>query len=135
MGKLLFIVVLSISLFAQSYTKEDRIRDMQTMADAMMQIETGFLYNNIDLIVSGTAQLSDTIIKVKPPLEEKEEQDPMTRYLNKKVQFTDKIVTKINKKSQTILERFQDGDAHQALQAYTKIMKACLECHTQVRHW
>ena len=87
------------------------------------------------MIKEGTGKLSDTIIKIQPPLEEVEEKDVMTRYTNNKVQMTNKIKKNINKKTQDILERFRDGDPKQAIQAFTKITKQCMECHTQLRKW
>jgi hypothetical protein len=135
MKKQVLIVLFSTVLFAQEYTTEHRIKDMQIMAKAMTQIETGFFYNNNDLVQMGALTLSDAIRRIEPPLEEKEEKDPMTRYMNEKVKFTNKIVKQIDQKAKTILERFKEGDVPQAVQAYTKIMKECMECHVQVRHW
>ena len=129
------LVVMGTILQAGPYTKQDRIRDMQTMAAAMQEIQNGFFYNNFDMITEGTTKLSDTIVKIEPPLEEVEEKDVMTRYTNNKVQMSNKIKKKINKKARVILERFKDGDAIQALQAFTKITKQCMECHTQLRKW
>ena len=135
MKKIILTLFFATVVFSQEYTKQDRINDMQTMAQAMANIETGFLYNNSDLVEAGVIKLSDAIKRVEPPLEEREEKDPMTRYMNQKVQFTNKINKKINKKARLILERFNDNDISQAVQAYTKIIKACVNCHTQVRHW
>ena len=59
----------------------------------------------------------------------------MTRYMNEKVKFTNKTVKLIDRKAKIIIERFRDGDTAQAVQAYTKIMKQCMGCHTQIRHW
>lgn len=129
------LIVTGTFLFAGPYTQADRIKDMQTMAKAMQEIQTGFFYNNFDMIKEGTASLSDTIVKIQPPLEEEEEKDVMTRYMNNKVKMSNKIKKKINEKARVILERFRDGDAVQALQAYTKIAKQCMECHTQLRKW
>jgi hypothetical protein len=122
-------------LSAGPYTQQDRITDMQTLASAMQDIQNGFFYNNFDMIKEGTGKLSDTIIKIQPPLEEVEEKDVMTRYTNNKVQMTNKIKKRINRKAKDIIERFKEGDATQAIQAYTKITKQCMECHTQLRKW
>jgi len=122
-------------LSAGPYTQQDRITDMQSMASAMQDIQNGFFYNNFDMIKEGTGKLSDTIIKIQPPLEEVEEKDVMTRYTNNKVQMTNNIKKRINRKAKDILERFKEGDATQAIQAYTKITKQCMECHTQLRKW
>ncbi len=126
---------LSLLVAGQVYTKQDRINDMHSMAQAMIDIQTGFFFNNADVVAEGVFKLTDTVTKVKPPLEKNEEEDPMTRYLNEKVKVTNKMVKDINKKAYIILERFKEGDTAQATQAYTKIMKTCMECHAQIRHW
>ncbi|MDQ7043721.1 MAG: cytochrome C [Sulfurimonas sp.] len=132
---LLITLLLSEVLLAEVYTKADRIKDMQEMARAMSYIETGFFYNNIDLVQDGALSLSDAIRRVQPPLTELQEKDPMTRYMNERVKFTNKISKKIDNKAKLIIERFREGDTSQAVQAYTKIMKQCMECHVQVRNW
>ena len=135
MKKIILVLIFSTFAFAQSYTKQNRLDDMHIMAEAMSEIQAGFLFNDGKLIDSGVIKLSDAIRRVEPPLEEVEEKNPMTRYMNQKVQFTNKITKKIDKKAKLILERFKDNDIEQAVQAYTKIMKECMNCHTQIRHW
>jgi len=135
MKRLALLLILGTSVFAQEYTKADRIKDMQIMAEAMSQIQTGFFYNNNEIVQDGAIRLSDAVRRVEPPLEEREEKDPMTRYMNQKVKFSHKITKKIDQKAKIILQRFKDGDTQQAIQAYTKIMKQCMECHTQLRTW
>jgi len=132
---LIAIAIMGTMSNAGAYTKQQRITDMQTMATAMQDIQNGFFYNNFEMIQAGTSKLSDTVIKIEPPLSEVEEKDVMTRYTNNKVQMSNKIKKKINKKAKDIVERFRDGDAIQALQAFTKITKQCMECHTQLRKW
>ena len=136
MKKLLAGIMLSGALLsAGPYTQKDRILDMQTMASAMQTIQNGFFYNNVDMVVEGTTLLADTAVKIEPPLEEVEEQDVMTRYTNNKVQMSNRIKKKIKQKTKDIIQRFKDGDATQALQAYSKITQQCMECHTQLRKW
>ena len=136
MKKILVGFVLAGTLLsAGPYTQKDRILDMQIMASAMQTIQNGFFYNNIDMVIEGTGQLADTIEKIEPPLNEVEEKDVMTRYTNNKVQMTNRIQKKIKRKTKDIIERFKDGDAIQALQAYSKITQQCMNCHTQLRKW
>lgn len=135
MKKTAIILLLGTTLFAAPYTKNDRIKDMQIMADAMSQIETGFFYNNNKIVQDGALKLSDAVRRVEPPLEEEEEKDPMARYMNAKVEFSNKITKKIDQKTKLVMERFKNGDSQQAIQAYTKIMKQCMECHAQLRTW
>ena len=135
MKKTLIALTISSSILIASYTQEDRIKDMQIMAEAMQDIQNGFFYNNFDMIKAGGVILADTIMKVEPPLEEVEEKDVMTRFMNNKVKMTNTTKKKIKKKTQTMIERFRDGDHTQALQNFTKITKECMKCHTQLRKW
>jgi hypothetical protein len=136
MKKTVVTMLLSATfLMAGTYTQSDRIKDMQILAEAMQEIQNGFFYNNFDIITEGINKLSNAIERVEPPLEEKEEKDVMTRYLNNKVQMTDKVKKEIKQKTQDLLERFRDGDPTQAIQAYTKITKECMKCHVQLRKW
>ncbi len=135
MKKVIIALTISSSILMASYTQEDRIKDMQIMAEAMQDIQNGFFYNNFDMIKAGGIVLSDTIVKVEPPLEEKEEKDVMTRFMNNKVKMTNSTKKKIKNKTQKMIERFRDGDSTQALQNFTKITKECMKCHTQLRKW
>ena len=132
---LLSLILLSSFLFAEGYSREDRIKDMQEMAEAMNTIQSGFFYNNYDKVASGIEHLTSSVERVRPPLEELEETDIMTRYMNNKIQMTRKVVKKINQKSLTILQRFKNGDSNQAVQAYKKILEQCVACHQQTRNW
>jgi len=136
MKKLILGLVLAGSmLYGEVYTKEDRIKDMNEMAHAMNVIQSGFFYNNYETVKVGVTQLADAIERVKPPIEEVENQDIMARYMNAKIQMSNKIVKKINRKALTILQRFKEGDSTQAVQAYTKIMGQCMKCHREIRNW
>ena len=136
MKKMIVAMTLAGTLLnAATYTIQDRKNDMDAMAKAMGKIQNGFFYNNFDEVAEGVTTLSDVIVRVKPPLEEEEEKDPMARYMNQKIKMTNKIIKNINQKSLTILERFKDGDSAQALQAYSKITNQCMECHREVRKW
>lgn len=131
---LLSLLLLSSFLYAE-YTREDRIKDMQEMAEAMNTIQSGFFYNNYDTITDGIQHLNAAVERVKPPLEELEETDTMTRYMNNRIQMTRKVVKQINQKSLTILQRYRNGDSAQAVQAYKKIVAECMECHYETRNW
>ena len=132
---LLMLVVASSVLMAKPYTVADRIQDMNEMASAMNIIQSGFFYNNYSTVEAGVAKLSSAVSRVKPPLEEVQEQDVLTRYMNQKIQMSNKIVKNINRRSIDILARMKDGDSTQAVQAYTKIMGQCMKCHREMRNW
>ncbi len=136
MKKVLLSLTLAATVaFATPYTKADRINDMHEMAAAMNTIQSGFFYNNYDTVSSGVESLSQAIIRVKPPVEEMEEKDMMTKYMNNKFQMTRKVVKTINRRSLDILQRFKNGDSSQAVQAYTKILGQCMKCHRETRNW
>lgn len=131
----LALTLMGSVLLAAPYTKEDRIKDMHAMADAMNNIQSGFFYNNYETVASGVTALSAAIANVKPPMEEEDDKDAIAQYMNVKIQMTNKIVKNINEKALTILQRFKSGDSAQAAQAYTKILGQCMKCHRELRHW
>jgi len=131
----LALLVTSSIAFAGTYTKEDRVKDMHKMADAMGTIQTGFFFNNYETVASGVNALTDAAQRIQPPLEVLQEKNPMARYMNQKVKMTNKVVKKINQKALTILQRFKSGDSSQAIQAYSKIVDQCMKCHQQMRMW
>jgi len=136
MKKVLFTLLFTVAFaYAGAYTKADRIKDMKQMAEAMGTIQNGFFYNNYDTVAKGVNQLSNAAERVKPPMEEANEKNPMARYMDEKVKMTNKIVKKIDQKALTILQRFKSGDSAQAVQAYTKIVGQCIKCHREIRHW
>ena len=132
---LVSLVIAGTVLFGGTYTKEDRIKDMQEMAHAMNTIQSGFFYNNYDTVAAGVEILNTTAERVRPPLEEVEEKDLMTRYMNQKIQMTSKVIKTIKRRSLDILQRYKSGDATQAVQAYTKILGQCMKCHRETRNW
>jgi len=136
MKKLLLIpAILTTFASAENYTQADRILDMQKMAQAMQDIQTGFFYNNIDIVKDGTKTLKETIKRVGPIDTEINNKDIYEKWLNNSLKMTNKIKKKIIRKSDDIIERFADGDPKQALQAYNSISEKCLKCHINLRKW
>ncbi|SFZ97839.1 hypothetical protein MNB_SV-5-6 [hydrothermal vent metagenome] len=132
---LLGLAVTSTLLLAEGYTQGQRILDMQKMAQAMQDIQSGFFYNNIDIVKSGTKSLKETIFKVRPTDAEVNNKDIYEKWLNNNLKMTNKIQKKIRNKAEEIEERFSSGDAVQALQAYSKIAGQCMKCHVNLRKW
>jgi len=129
-----FIVATSFAS-AEGYTQGDRILDMQKMAQAMQDIQSGFFYNNADIVKAGVKDIKETIIKVRPIDSEVNNKDIYEKWLNNDLKMTNKIQKKIRKKADVVQERFTDGDAVQALQAYSKIASQCMKCHVRLRKW
>jgi hypothetical protein len=132
---LLGMTVATLLLCADGYTQADRILDMQKMAQAMQDIQSGFFYNNADIVKAGVKDLKETIVKVRPTDEEVNNKDIYEKWLNNNLRMTNKIQKKIKKKAEDIEARFSDGDAVQALQAYSKISGQCMKCHVNLRKW
>jgi hypothetical protein len=136
MKKLLLIPMITATFAsANGYTQADRILDMQTMAQAMQDIQSGFFYNNVDIVKDGVKVLSTTIEKIRPIDAEVNNKDIYERWLNNDRKMTNKIRKKIKNKAQDVEDRFASGDAVQALQAYSKITQQCLKCHVRIRKW
>ncbi len=131
MKKLYLAITLSVSLCANQYTKQDRIKDMQKMAEAMSQIESGFFYNNKEIVQDGALKLSDIVKKVKAPVDKKESEASVKR----KLELTKDIINRIDSKAISIYERYDKNDSRSSIQAYTTIVKQCMKCHHQIRHW
>ena len=132
---LLGLSITSVFVFANGYTQAERIADMQKMAQAMQDIQSGFFYNNADIVKAGVKDLKNTIIKIRPIDSEVNNKDIYEKWLNNNMKMTNKIQKKIKKKAEDIEERFVDGDAVQALQAYSKISGQCMKCHVNLRKW
>ncbi len=132
---LLGITMTSVFVLANGYSQADRILDMQKMAQAMQDIQSGFFYNNADIVKAGVKDLKETIIKVRPIDSEVNNKDIYEKWLENNQRMTNKIQKKIKKKAEDIEERFSDGDAVQALQAYSKISGQCMKCHVNLRKW
>ncbi len=136
MKKLLWgLVATSTLIMAGGYTQGQRILDMQKMAQAMQDIQSGFFYNNVDIVKAGTKSLKETIVKIRPTDAEVNNKDIYEQWLANDQRMTNKIQKKITKKANDIEERFSDGDAVQALQAYSKISGQCMKCHVNLRKW
>jgi len=125
----------SVFLLANGYSQADRILDMQKMAQAMQDIQSGFFYNNVDIVKAGVKDLKETIVKIRPIDAEVNNKDIYEKWLNNNLRMTNKIQKKIKKKAEDIEERFSDGDAVQALQVYSKISGQCMKCHINLRKW
>lgn len=132
---LVVYVVLMGFVYAKNYSQADRIADMQKMAQAMQDIQSGFFYNNLDIVKAGSQDLASTIGKIGPTQEEQSNKDVYERWLDNNTAMTNRIERNIKQKAEIIVERFSGGDATQALQEYSKIMSECMKCHVRLRKW
>lgn len=121
--------------FGEVYVQEDRILDMQKLAQAMQDIQSGFFYNNLDIVKAGAEDLKATIVKIGPIKSELENTDVYERWMDGNTAMTKRIQRKIVQGSDDIIARFSDGDATQALQVYGKLSNECMKCHVSLRKW
>lgn len=115
--------------FAEGYTQGDRILDMQKMASAMKDIQTGFFYNNVDNVKNGTEDLKDVIVKIRLTATDINDKNVYEKWLHNNAETTHRTQKKIEDYCDVILERFSDGNKRQALQVYNKINSECIKCH------
>ena len=136
MKKYVIYIMLVINVsFSGEYTQGDRIIDMQGMAQAMQDIQSGFFYNNIDIVKAGAEDLKKRILHVGPTKEDKNNKDVYERWMNNNTAMTKRIQRSIANKSDIIIKRFENGDANQALQLYSRIASECMKCHINLRKW
>jgi hypothetical protein len=136
MKKLVAVCVIMMTCgFAEEYTQADRIFDMQKMAQAMQDIQSGFFYNNLDIVKAGAKDLKETVVKIGPIKKETENKDVYERWMTNNTAMTKRIQRNIEQDTDDIVARFSAGDATQALQFYSKISSECMKCHVRLRKW
>jgi len=136
MKKVFIIPMVCVTLgFSVEYTQSARILDMQKMAQAMQDIQSGFFYNNLDIVTAGAEDLKSTIIKVGPTTSEQNTKDVYEKWMNNSTTMTGRTQKRIQKYAQSIITHFKDGDAQFALNIYNRVAAECMKCHTNLRKW
>ncbi len=136
MKKILISCMALVTLgLAEGYTQADRILDMQKMAQAMQDIQSGFFYNNLDIVTAGAEDLKNTIIKVGPTTKEQNTKDVYEKWMNDNNAMTGRTQRRIQKYAEDIVEHFKAGDAQYALNIYNRVTAECMKCHTSLRKW
>jgi len=138
MKKLLvsYVALLTLGVAeVKTYTQADRILDMQKMAQAMQDIQSGFFYNNLDVVKAGAEDLGKAIVRIGPIKKEIENKDVYERWMNNNTAMTKRIQRNIKGRAEVIVKRFSNGDPREALQEYSKITEQCMKCHVSLRKW
>lgn len=130
----LVALALPAFIFAQvTYTKADRIKDMQSMESALATIQKGFLYNKVDMVDEGVSNLKTSVKHVEPEITGDES------LLNKKetysYKFSQRKANKIIILADELLESYKEKDKYNAMSKYNKILKSCISCHSHIREW
>lgn len=121
---LLTLAALASTLYG--YTQEDRIKDMQTMAEALANVQKGILFNNKNLVHDGVEKLKKASenIEIAP----KTDMDYSTVFAKDQADNIEKYAIKLD-------TSMQEGKKHSALSNYTKVMNQCVSCHNKLRKW
>ena len=136
MKKTLMMLIATITVgLAGEYTQGDRVLDMQKMAKAMQDIQSGFFYNNLDIVKAGAHDLSKTIVHVGMTKTEKNTKDVYEKWMNDSSAMTGRTQRRIQKYADDIIEHFESGDAKYALTIYNRVAAECMKCHTSLRKW
>lgn len=136
MKKILFTSISLLTfVFSDNYKQADRILDMQKMAQAMQDIQSGFFYNNLDIVKAGAEDLKKSIVKITVTTEELNNKDVYEKWMNNNTAMTKRMQRNIVSRADVIIKRFENGDPRQALQEYSKITEQCMKCHVRLRKW
>ncbi len=131
-----FITIGLITLFSTTlnadYTDEERIRDMQTMEEAMMKIQKGLLTNDKNILSKGVNQLQQVTRKVEPPVGKKSDFGEKNTH---KYKFSRKQGEKIIRFAEDIRTDMDAGNKHSASKSFVKVLDECISCHNKIRKW
>ena len=116
--------MLSVSLYG--YDQANRIKDMQTMAEAMSAIQKGILYNNSELVVEGVSKLKTAASSV--------EIAPKST-MEFSASFAKRKADNIKKYAEKVEENIKSGHKHGAARHYTNVLGECISCHNKLRKW
>jgi hypothetical protein len=128
------MTILTLSV-AEEYRQADRILDMQKMAQAMQDIQSGFFYNNLDIVKAGAEDLKKSVARIKVTSEDFSNKDVYEKWMNNNTEMTKRVQRNILRNTDVIVKRFSDGDPTQALQEYSRITRECMKCHISLRKW
>ncbi len=125
------ITLFTATLHAE-YTDAERIRDMQTMEEAMVKIQKGLLTNDRNMLSKGVNQLQQVTRKVEPPVGKKSDFGEKNTH---KYKFSRKQGEKIIRFAEDIRVDMDAGNKHSASKSFVKVLDECISCHNKIRKW
>ena len=126
------ILIISSCLFAeQKQDKEQRLENMHILANAMDEIQNGFLFNNKELIKSG----ANTILKTASTIEAKDLKHSLPKETAYAHKFAQKTASRTKAHAQGILDALKENDALMAMDEYLYVLRQCTSCHLRIRTW
>jgi len=128
MKKVLSMVMMTsvLTMSLSAYDQTERIKDMQTMEQAMAEIQKGILYNNSNLVIEGASKLKKAAssIEITP-----------ASTMEFSASFAKRKADNIKKYSDKIEENMNTGHKHGAARHYTNVLGECISCHNKLRKW
>jgi len=124
-------ILFAVTLHAE-YTDAERIRDMQTMEEAMVKIQKGLLTNDSNLVSKGVNTLQQVTRKVQPPVDKN---SILAQKDTHKYKFSRKQGKKIIYFSEEIRVEMEAGNKHSASKSFVKVLDECISCHNKIRKW
>ena len=121
---LLGVSILSMNVYG--YDQTDRIKDMQTMEQAMSEIQKGILYNNQKMVLDAVENLkkASASVEVAPK-----------GNMDYTAGFAQKQSKNIMKYAEKIKANISEGHKHSAAKNYTNVLTECISCHNKIRKW
>ena len=126
------LILLFATTLNADYTDRERIRDMKTMEDAMVDIQKGLLINDKNMLSKGVNKLQQVTRKVEPPIKENSILAQENTY---KYKFSRKQGEKIIRYAEDIKTDMNAGNKHSASKSFVKVLDECISCHNKIRKW
>ncbi|RUM44887.1 MAG: hypothetical protein DSY46_04475 [Hydrogenimonas sp.] len=132
MKKILITALIAVStLYANSYTKADRIKDMHKMAAGMKLIQNGFLYRcpEHSCLIDGAERILDVV----KTLETQEMKDFLPDDQKYAFKFGQKSARMIELYAKDLIDSAKSNNMDDALEDYNQILRQCASCHLRLR--
>ena len=132
MKKLMLSAIFLISsLYANEYTKADRIKDMHKMAGGMKLIQNGFLYRckNHECMIDGAKRILDVV----KTLETQEMKDFLPEDQKYAFKFGQKSARMIELYAKDLIDSAKTNNMDDALEDYNQMLRQCTSCHLRLR--
>ena len=114
------------------YTDAERIKDMQTMEEAMVKIQKGLLTNDKNMLSKGVNQLQQVTRKVEPPVDSN---SILAQENTHKYKFSRKQGEKIIRFAEELRVDMDAGNKHSASKSFVQVLDECIACHNKIRKW
>lgn len=128
----LCLSLLTAGAFAsEHYTKVDRIKDMITMAEAMEEIQKGFMYRCEDNHCQKGG--ADKIIKVLDTLTKVDPNDFLDHEQAYAFKFAEKTRNMLEMYLVEMKNELSRGDNDEAMHNFSLALRQCNSCHQRLR--